>query len=154
MQLADILKPSAVACNVTVTSKKSVLEQLAGLVATSVPGQGLSEIFNSLVTRERLGSTGIGHGVAIPHGRLPHSTEIHGAFIHTRMGIDFNAPDGQTVDLFFALLVPEQAVGEHLQILAELAERFHDDHYLNRLRACRSEAELFAMLVAPQGNGQ
>jgi nitrogen PTS system EIIA component len=154
MQLADILKPSAVACNVVVKSKKSVLEQLAGLVAVSVPGHALPEIFNSLITRERLGSTGIGRGVAIPHGRLSHTSQIHGAFIHTQIGIDFNAPDGQSVDLFFALLVPEQAVGEHLQILAELAERFHNDNYLARLRACHSETELFALLVAPQGNGQ
>jgi PTS system nitrogen regulatory IIA component len=148
MRIADILTRERVACNVKARSKKAVLEALANLIASQVPELTSAEVFSSLITRERLGSTGLEHGVAIPHGRIDHSDRAHSAFIYTEEGIDFDAVDNQPVDLFFALLVPSESTDEHLKILAQLAEMFSDDEFLAHLRNCRSPDELYQLLIA------
>jgi PTS system nitrogen regulatory IIA component len=147
MQVFDILTRERVVCGIKVRSKKAILEALANLIASPASKLASAEVFNSLLSRERLGSTGLGHGVAIPHGRINHGSRTYGAFARTEEGIDFDALDNQPVDLFFSLLVPDRATDQHLQILAQLAEMFSDDEFLARLRASRSHDELFELLT-------
>lgn len=111
------------------SSKKRVFEH-AGLVFENNQGIARSAVFDSLFSREKLGSTGLGRGIAIPHGRIKGLKEACGAFIRLTTPIPFDSPDGEPVSLLFVLLVPEQATEQHLQILSELAERFSD-------RSCR-----------------
>ncbi len=152
MQLSDLLTVDRIACNVGAASKKRVLEQLSELIV-SAPETTLSqmEIFDSLIARERLGSTGLGHGVAIPHGRVKASDKTVGAFIKLESGVDYDAVDQQPVDLLFGLLVPEHSTEEHLQLLASMAEMFSDSGFLNRLRAAESPGEILALLESRQG---
>jgi nitrogen PTS system EIIA component len=147
MQVFDILTRERVVCGIKARSKKAILEVLANLIASPASELASAEVFNSLLSRERLGSTGLGHGVAIPHGRINHGSRTYGAFARTEEGIDFDALDNQPVDLFFSLLVPDKATDQHLQILAQLAEMFSDDEFLARLRASRSHDELFELLT-------
>jgi PTS system nitrogen regulatory IIA component len=147
MQVFDILTRERVVCGIKARSKKAILEALANLIASPASELVSAEVFNSLLSRERLGSTGLGHGVAIPHGRINHGSRTYGAFARTEEGIDFDALDNQPVDLFFSLLVPDKATDQHLQILAQLAEMFSDDEFLARLRASRSHDELFELLT-------
>lgn len=146
MRIADLLTVDRVACGDPSTSKKRVLEQLSALIAGGQQALNPSEVFDSLIARERLGSTGLGHGVAIPHGRVKHGTATVGAFIKLQTPIDFDAIDGQPVDLLFGLLVPEQSTQEHLQLLAQLAEMFSDPAFVARLRGATSTAELYDQL--------
>ena len=99
-----------------------------------------SQVFESLFAREKLGSTGLGQGVAIPHGRIPRLKEATAAFVKTAHPIPFDAPDGQPVNLIFVLLVPELATDLHLQILGELAQMFSDPSFRERLNACEDAA--------------
>lgn len=153
MQIADILSPGRVRCGVEAGSKKALLEHLAALVAAEVPQHTATEIFDSLVARERLGSTGVGHGVAIPHGRLSHCDRAYGAFVRTRAPVDFDAIDRQPVDLFFALLVPEHATDAHLHLLAQIAEMFSDGKLLERLRSEPTAEDLFELLTDGVASG-
>jgi len=146
MQIADILTPSRISISASISSKKGVLEELARMIAEDKAELTQTEIFDSLCARERLGSTGLGHGVAIPHGRLKGNKQTLGAFIQLRDGIDYDAVDQQPVDLLFALLVPEESTDEHLQILARLAELFSDADLLRRLRHSSSSDRLFRLL--------
>ncbi len=146
MQIAEILTPGRVAVSTGISSKKGVLEELAKLIADDTPDLTQSEIFDSLCARERLGSTGLGHGVAIPHGRLKGGKQTLGAFIQLSDGIDYDAVDQQPVDLLFALLVPEASTDEHLQILARLAEMFSDTELVNKLRRAHSSRRLYELL--------
>jgi PTS system nitrogen regulatory IIA component len=147
MEIAEILAPERVACGVDCRSKKAALEALAELIAASDYTLKAGEVFDSLFARERLGSTGLGDGVALPHGRRKQGAKTLGAFVKLKAPIDFDALDRQPVDLLFALLVPEECTNEHLQILARLAERFSDKEFLAKLRATDSSADLFAMLT-------
>ncbi|KGM56934.1 hypothetical protein N799_01925 [Lysobacter arseniciresistens ZS79] len=106
-------------------------------------------IGESLHARERLASTGIGHGVAFPHGRVPELERSRGAFLRLAPPVDFNAADGEPVDLLLAMAVPEHALQEHLQQLAELAERFGDPRFRERLREAANVDELRECLLAP-----
>ena len=105
------------------------------------------EIFDSLIGRERLGSTCIGSGVAIPHCRIKHGEHTLGAFIKMREGVDYDAIDRQPVDLLFALLVPAESTDEHLEVLAYLAEKFGDESFRQELRASHSCEELVELLT-------
>ncbi|HXH04738.1 MAG TPA: PTS IIA-like nitrogen regulatory protein PtsN [Candidatus Competibacteraceae bacterium] len=151
MNIQDLIVPDRVLCDEDISSKKRVLERLGELIASAAP-QNLSAraIFDSLVGRERLGSTGLGHGVALPHGRLGHSDQAIGAFVKLKRGVDFDAIDQQPVDLVFALLVPEHFTDEHLKILASLAEMFSDREFCAELRASASGQALYQRLVAWQ----
>jgi len=142
MQLTDLLVPERISCDNNASSKKRVLELLSEMIAVGQDTLDKTEVFDSLLSRERLGSTGLGHGVAIPHGRLKESDKTIGAFIKLQDGIDYDAMDHQPVDLLFALLVPEQSTDEHLQLLAKLAEMFSDAEVVNRLRSAHTTAAL------------
>lgn len=123
--LSRLLPLERVISDLDVTSKKRVFEQVGLLFENSI-GVSRSTVYDSLFARERLGSTGLGHGVAVPHGRVKGLKEAAGAFVRTRQPIAFEAPDGNPVNLVFVLLVPEKATDLHLQILSELAEMFSD----------------------------
>jgi len=141
--LAGLLAPERVACNLHASSKKRALELLADLLASADPALSQSAVFESLIGRERLGSTGLGHGVAIPHARMRGAQRAVGAFVKLDEGIDFDAADERPVDLLFALLVPEHYTNEHLALLAELARMFSDPELCRELRAsCTSEHAL------------
>lgn len=126
MRLLERLLPASnVILDLDVTSKKRVFEH-AGLLFENTLGIGRRKIFDALLARERLGSTGLGHGVAIPHGRISGLKEAAGAFIRTKTPIAFEAPDANPVNLIFVLLVPDKATDQHLQILSELAQMFSE----------------------------
>ncbi|MGB0515202.1 MAG: PTS sugar transporter subunit IIA [Wenzhouxiangellaceae bacterium] len=145
MQLADLLSSERVALDQTLASKKSVLERAAELLSQGDDAAGVRDIFEALCQRERLGSTGLGHGVAIPHCRVdqPGAT---GAFVRLKRTIDFDGPDAENVDLFFALAVPARCSDYHLRLLAAIAELFSDPERRRQMRDAADFAELQAVL--------
>lgn len=147
MHIAEFISPERVVIHQQVSSKKRALELMSGLIAAAQPDLIETEIFDCLVGRERLGSTGLGHGVAIPHGRLKAVDRPIGAFAVLEQGVDFDAVDGEAVDLVFALVVPEESTEEHLQVLATLAALFSDEALRGRLRHATSPEELYTLLT-------
>lgn len=148
MRVSDILGPERVRCGVEASSKKRALEVLSELlVGAGSDAHSAHDIFDCLIARERLGSTGLGEGVALPHGRMLHLTHALGAFITTDSGVDFDGPDGRAVDLVFCLLVPEDSTDEHLQILSQLAELFNNEELRQKLRSPSSNNEAFELLT-------
>ena len=127
--IPQLLPVENIVLDVDASSKKRVFEQV-GLLFENNQGIASSTVFDSLFAREKLGSTGLGRGIAIPHGRIKGLKHASGAFLRLVTPVSFDSPDGVPVSLLFVLLVPEQATEQHLQILSELAERFSD-------RACR-----------------
>lgn len=146
MNLTQLIAPDRVICLPEISSKKRLLEKLSQLLAQGALGLNHGDIFNRLIERERLGSTGLGHGVALPHGRIAHLEQTVGAFIKLEKSIDFDSTDGQPTDLLFALLVPELHTEEHLQILAALAGMFSNIEFCNQIRHCNNDEELFRHL--------
>jgi len=143
MDITDLITRERIVCDSEVTSKKRVIEALSELLATGQADLAARPIFDSLIGRERLGSTGLGHGVALPHGRFIQSQQAIGAFIKLKQGVDFDAIDRQPVDLVFGLLVPDHYTDEHLKILAYLAEMFSDQIFYRRLRETATDQALF-----------
>lgn len=144
--LTNLLSAEQVLLDLDAGSKKRVFEQ-AGLLFESRLGMARSLIFDSLFAREKLGSTGLGQGVAIPHGRIKGLKQAAGAVIRLANPIPFDSPDGRPVTLLFILLVPEQATEEHLQILSELAQRFSERSFREALQAApdaQAVLDLFA----------
>lgn len=129
-----------------IASKKRLLEVLAGLLANDIPDLEATVIFERLLERERLGSTGLGHGIALPHARMKHLKEAVGAFVQLRTGVAFDAIDEQPVDLAFAMLVPESASEVHLQLLSKLAILFDNEALRERLRRAPDREALFQVL--------
>jgi len=127
-------------------SKKRLLERLAVLLAGADPSLSSEAVFGRLCERERLGSTGLGHGVALPHARMREVTEAIGAFVRLRKGVVFEACDEGPVDLAFALLVPEAVTELHLQLLSRLASMFKDPRLRRDLRGATSAEQLLALL--------
>ena len=146
MDITDLITRERIVCNSEVTSKKRVIEVLSELLATGQADLTARPVFDSLIGRERLGSTGLGYGVALPHGRFSQSRQAIGAFVKLRQGVDFDAIDRQPVDLAFGLLVPDHYTDEHLKILAYLAEMFSDRVFCQRLRDADSDLTLFERL--------
>jgi PTS system nitrogen regulatory IIA component len=146
MQLSDFLSPQRIVCDSEASSKKRALEQLSELLAADQQNASATDIFESLISRERLGGTGIGYGVAIPHGRLKNCDHTSAAFVQLRQAIDFDAIDKQPVDLLFALVVPEESSEDHLKLLAMLAGMFNDDAFRQQARQCHSSQEMQELL--------
>lgn len=142
IQLSDILDPTFAYIDLDVGSKKKLFEFLAHHAQQAVSKCSADDIYERLLGRERLGSTGFGHGVAIPHCRLLHCHQVFGILVRSAQPISFDAIDGQGVDLIFALFVPEDATEEHLKVLASLAERFNQEDYRQQLRQADSAAAL------------
>jgi PTS system nitrogen regulatory IIA component len=132
--LANLLPVQNILLDLEASSKKRVFEQ-AGLLFENNQGIARATVFDSLFAREKLGSTGLGQGVAIPHGRIKGLKEARGAFLRLRAPVAFDSPDGKPVSQLFVLLVPEQANELHLQILSELAQRFSDRGFRDALAA-------------------
>lgn len=147
LKITEILAPERVLVDAEQTSKKSILEKLAELLASASPELNQHKVFESLLARERLGTTGLGAGIAIPHGRVPHNGRAIGAFVRTKRPLAFDAVDNAPVDLFFALCVPEAATAEHLALLAELARLFSNSQLVASLRELPTAAEVHACLT-------
>lgn len=143
MPIVSLLTPDRTLHNAEGGSKKRVLEFASKLIASSKEDVSAEEIFSGLIGRERLGSTGIGEGVAIPHCRLAGVTEATAVLLHLADAIDFDAIDNRPVDLLFFLLVPEDACDEHLATLGKLAEVFSQEEARAQLRAAESDQALF-----------
>lgn len=146
MSVADLLSTERVQLRADLRSKKRVLEELAALLSQAASKLDKQDIFISLINREKLGSTGLGGGVAIPHGRVRGLDTPVGALLRLKPGVDYEANDGQPADLVFGLLVPEQATDTHLRILRALAEMFTDDSFCARLREAPDSAALNQLL--------
>ncbi len=142
MPIISLLSPERTLQNIEGGSKKRILEFASNIIAESNGNIVAEDLFSGLISRERLGSTGIGEGVAIPHCRLAGITEATGALVHLSEPIDFDAIDNRPVDLLFFLLVPEEACEEHLNILGKLAESFSQEAIREQLRAAESNAHL------------
>ena len=153
--VAKLIPPANVAIDISVSSKKRLFEHL-GLLFENNHGVASSVVFDSLFARERLGSTGLGHGIAIPHGRIKGLKDALGAFLRLSAPVPFDAPDGQPVNLVFALLVPEQATERHLQILSELAQMFSDRTLRESMSAAADAAGLHQLISSwqPDAAGQ
>ncbi len=146
MPFSQLLTADRIVLLVEPGDRDGVLDAAARLLTDSAPGT-TAAIGDSLRSRERLGSTAIGHGIAIPHGRTQAFTEARGAFLRLQQPVDFGASDGEPVDLVFAMAVPEHFTQQHLQLLSELAERFADPGFRAALRAAPDLAHLRELLV-------
>lgn len=143
--VSGILPAANVAVGLDVASKKRAFEQIGELLEGGAK-LARNTVFESLFAREKLGSTGLGEGIAIPHGRIKGLHEAVGALIKLKTPIPFDAPDGKPVGLLFVLLVPEQATDMHLQILGELAQMFSDKALRDRMSASEDAAELYRLV--------
>lgn len=148
MNIADIVAPERVRLAEDVQSKKRALEQLAEILTQGTPYLTAGEIFTGLISREKLGSTGIGDGVAIPHARMKGADECIGAFMRLPQPVDFESNDEQPVDLVFGLIVPEKSTEMHLNMLRTLAETFSEKQALAELRDAADDAALHRALIA------
>ena len=146
MKIAELVSTGRVAVDVVATSKKRTLEEIARLLGQGATSVAPADILASLAGREKLGSTALGHGVAIPHGRLPGINSSIGAFLRLKHPVEFEAHDARPVDLIVGLIVPQQATGEHLQHLAAIAEKFSDEGFCEQLRAAADAAAVHALL--------
>ena len=145
MALADLLQQDAIIPALKVNSKKQLLQELAAR-ASKLLGLPERDIFDVILQRERLGSTGVGNGIAIPHGKMNNLTGITGVFARLENPIDFEALDDQPVDLVFLLLAPEGAGADHLKALSRIARVLRDQDLVNKLRATDSASAIYAFL--------
>lgn len=148
MPISELLTESMTRCHIDAVSKKRVLELASQLLATDNDAMEAEDVFSALLNRERLGSTGIGDGVAIPHCRLAGCESATALLITLKEPIDFDAIDNRPVDLLCCLLVPEEAATEHLQTLAGLAEMFSQSDVREALRHCTEDAELYQCFIS------
>ena len=144
--VSKLLTESNVMIDLDVSSKKRVFEQV-GLLFENNNNIARSEVFDSLFAREKLGSTGLGQGIAIPHGRIKTIKEALGAVVRTHQPIPFDAPDAQNVSLIFVLLVPDRATDMHLQILSELAQMFSEKQFREQLMAATTASDLHKLVT-------
>ncbi len=151
MEIAELLSPEGVIADLKVTSKKQALQELARR------GSELIEIkeravFDVLQEREKLGTTGVGSGIAIPHGKLPSIDRLHGLFARLEKPIDFDSIDERPVDLIFLLLAPESAGTDHLKALAKVSRLLRDDQVCEKLRGSDNTEALYALLTEQTAN--
>lgn len=146
MEINDLISSEMVVANLKATSKKQVLQDLARRAADAA---GLHEraVFDVLMERERLGTTGVGNGIAIPHGKLPDIERLHGLFARLEQPVDFQAIDERPVDLIFLLLAPESAGADHLKALAKVSRVLRDGGICDKLRGTDTSEALYAILT-------
>lgn len=147
MQMNELISPNRVDTSLTVTSKKRLLEKISNLLRQDEPELDENAAFQSLFEREKLGSTAIGEGVALPHGRLKGINKAIGAFAILNEAMDYDAIDHKPVKMVFALLVPEHANKEHLDILADLANKFRNKQLRERLLNAHNGHEIYQCLI-------
>jgi len=148
MTLTDLVAPQAVIPSLKVNNKKQALQEIAAKAA-AISERPERDIFDVLMQREKLGSTAIGNGIAIPHGKLAKLNRLVGMFARLDRPIDFDALDGQPVDLIFVLLAPEGAGADHLKALARIARMLRDHELANKLRDARDAEAIYALLAMP-----
>ncbi|MDA1090914.1 MAG: PTS IIA-like nitrogen regulatory protein PtsN [Proteobacteria bacterium] len=146
MEVSDLLVLEGVTADLKATSKKQALQDLARRAA-EVSGLPERAVFDVLMERERLGTTGVGNGIAIPHGKLPNIDRLYGLFARLNQPIDFQAIDERPVDLVFVLLAPEGAGADHLKALARISRLLRDQHVCEKLRGTDNAEALFAILT-------
>lgn len=149
VSIQSILSPELAICGLPGSSKKKVLEEIAQRIAQQHPDINENTIFNSLIGRERLGSTGIGQGIAIPHCRLENCQEVIGALLTLDQKVPFDSIDNEPVDLLFVLIVPQEATSEHLELLSQLAEMFNNAELCRKLRECKNNESLYNAIIEP-----
>lgn len=149
MDLTDLTPIEAVFPNAKATSKKALFQELATQLA-DIAGIDHRELFTALIERERLGATGMGHGVAIPHCRIKGVSRIWGALARLETPIDFEAADGAPVDLVFVLIAPEHAGSDHLKALARVSRIMRDEGFCGKLRGAKDGAAIHALLASPE----
>lgn len=146
MEISQVLHPDCVFCAVQGTSKKRILELISQIANQHLIDIDQATILTSLISREKMGSTGIGGGIALPHGRLKGLEKAMAVLVTCRPAIDYDAIDKQPVDIFFAILVPEEKAQEHLQTLSSIAAKLNDKDILKQLRSATSDQELFQVV--------
>lgn len=146
MDIADLISPSSIISNLRATSKKQALQELAKRAA-ELTGMHERAVFDVLLERERLGTTGVGNGIAIPHGKLPNLERLYGLFARLERPINFESIDEQPVDLIFLLLAPESAGADHLKALARVSRLLRDKSVCEKLRGTDSAEGLYALLT-------
>ena len=151
MPLTDLVAPKAIVPVLKVNNKKQAMQELSARAA-GLTGQSERVIFDILMQREKLGSTGVGNGIAIPHGKLPNLGKLFGLFARLDRPIDFEALDGQPVDLIFLLLAPEGAGADHLKALARVARLLRDADVAHKLRQSRDADALYVVLALPSAS--
>lgn len=144
--MLDLITPRAILSNLKAGNKKQALQEMARK-ASELTGQHERAIFDVLLERERLGTTGVGHGIAIPHGKLSGLDRVHGVFARMERPIDFDAIDEQPVDLIFLLLAPEHAGADHLKALARVSRLLRDQSMCEKLRGSESADAIYALLT-------
>ena len=147
MDVANILKPDSVRCESGVRSQKHALELLSDILESIQENLNAAEILEGLVNRERLGSTALGHSIAMPHARLNGLDRSIGAFLKLDAGVDFDSPDGEPVDLLFGVLVPQDCTDEQIREMKELIQRLNDSALQLQLRETTDPAELYDLLT-------
>src|SRR5262245_35474709 len=152
MPLTDLVAPNGVIPALKVNGKKQAIQELSGRAA-KLTGQNERVIFETLMQREKLGSTGVGNGIAIPHGKLPKLEKLFGLFARLDRPIDFESLDGQPVDLIFLLLAPEGAGADHLKALARVARLLREPDTAKKLRDSRDAEAIYAVLTMPATAG-
>lgn len=145
MEISTILRPECTTC-ASPGSKKKVLELISDIVAAQYPTLSAQEVFESLLAREKMGSTGIGNGIAIPHGRLSNIEAPIAVFIKCDNPVDFDAIDKKPIDVLFALLCPADQCQQHLSTLSCMAEKLNDKQTLKKLRRCINDDELYQVI--------
>jgi nitrogen PTS system EIIA component len=148
MEIADLITPDAIVARLRTTSKKQLLQEISRRAAELV-GLHERQIFDVLLERERLGSTGVGNGIAIPHGKLPGLKRLQGMFLRLDPPVDFDAVDEQPVDLVFLLLAPESAGADHLKALARVSRFLRDRSVCEKLRGAEQPDAIYALLTEP-----
>lgn len=151
MTLQDILTLDCTKCAVPVHSKKRLLEQICQIAANELTANELgntnpTDLLDSLLNREKMGSTGIGNGIAIPHGKLSNTDKAVAVFLTTQQAIDFDAIDNKPVDIFICLFVPQNSTQEHLETLQSIAKLFSDRKKAKQVRKCTNQQEMFNLI--------
>ncbi len=151
MEMVDLIHPGGIIPNLKVTGKKQALREMARRAA-DLTGQSEREIFEVLLGRERLGTTGVGHGIAIPHGKLPHLSRLYGGFARLCSSIEFESIDEKPVDLIFLLLAPELMEANHLNLeaLARVSRLLRNKGICDKLRRTDRVDSIYALLTAPR----
>lgn len=148
MNIEDILTPDRTLCKIEASSRKRALEEIATQLAEKIDDLSAEDLFSRLIAREKLGSTALGHGIAIPHCRMTGCSNILGGLFSLATPVDFDAFDDVEVGVMFVLIVPEEEIDQHLKVLAMLAKRFEDESYRAALVAAQNSQALYAAAIS------
>ena len=146
---SDLLSPARILAGIRINSKKRLFELISSTFARKSPDLNSREIFESICVREHLGSTALGNGIAVPHGRIGGTDEVQALFLQLTKPLPFDADDGKPVDLIFALIVPSDCTVDHKKLLSDICERFSESELLEQLRKAADANEIWQLLSSP-----